>query len=107
MKFVALVPVPPGVVTAIVPLVAPEGTPAVIFIEWLTVKGATTPLIVTEDALRKVVPLMITVVPAGPEAGEKLVMVGGTRKMPALEAAPAGLVTLIGPVVAPGGTLTV
>ena len=55
----------------------------------------------------KVVPLMVTLVPASPEVGEKLVMVGGTRKVAALEAAPAALVTLILPVVAAEGTLTV
>ena len=55
----------------------------------------------------KVFPLMVTLVPARPEVGEKLVMVGGTRKVATLEAAPAALVTLILPVVAADGTLTV
>jgi len=52
-------------------------------------------------------PLIVTVVPAGPEAGVKLVICGGTRKVPTLEAAPAGLVTLILPVVALEGTVAV
>jgi len=60
VKFVALVAVPLGVVTAILPLVAPEGTPAVILVELLMVKFAATPLNVTEFVLRKVCPLMIT-----------------------------------------------
>jgi hypothetical protein len=108
VKFVALVAVPPpGVVTAILPLVAPEGTVAVILMELLMVKFAATPLNVTEFALRKVVPLMITWVPGDPEVGEKLVMVGGTTKVPTLAAVPAVLVTLILPVVAAEGTLTV
>ena len=44
MKFVALVAVPPGVVTAILPVVTPEGTVAVILVEELRVKVAATPL---------------------------------------------------------------
>ena len=107
MKLAALLVVPPGVVTEILPLVAPEGTVAVIFVEEFTLKVAATPLNVTEDALLKVAPLMTTLAPACPDVGEKLVMVGVTRKLAALVARPAGLVTLILPVVAPDGTLTV
>ena len=84
LKAVALVAVPPGVVTAILPLVAPEGTPAVIWVELLMVKFAATPLNVTDCALRRLVPLMVTRVPARPEVGEKLVMVGVTKKAPTL-----------------------
>ena len=51
MKFVALVAVPLGVVTAILPLVAPAGTPAVILVELLMVKFAATPLNVTDFAV--------------------------------------------------------
>src|SRR5262245_19376684 len=50
---------------------------------------------------------MVTSAPAPPEAGEKLVMVGRTTKVPPLQPAPAGLVTLILPVFAVEGTLTV
>src|SRR5262245_3002964 len=107
MKFVALVEVPPGVVTAIFPVLVSAGTVAVILMEELTVKIAATPLNVTDEALRKVFPLMTTLVPASPEVGEKLVMVGGTRKLAALKPAPAALVTLILPVVAAGGTVAV
>src|SRR5262249_30937908 len=107
VKFVALVAVPPGVATAILPVVAPAGTVAVILMELLTVKVAAAPLIVTDEALRKVFPLMITLAPARPEAGEKLLMVGGTWKLPALEPEPARLVTLILPVAAAEGTVAV
>jgi hypothetical protein len=51
--------------------------------------------------------LMITLVPASPEAGEKLVIWGGTKKVAVLVPRPAGLVTWILPVVAAEGTLTV
>src|SRR5262245_3526737 len=94
MKFVELVAVPPGVVTAILPVLVSAGTVAVILMGLLTVKVAAMPLNVTDEALRKVFPLMITLVPASPEVGEKLVMVGRTRKLLALQPAPARLVTL-------------
>src|SRR5256885_13275473 len=53
--------------------------------------------------------LLVTLVPTGPLAGVKLVMVGGliTVKLPALFAVPPEVVTLIGPLVAPAGTVAV
>jgi hypothetical protein len=107
VKSVELEVVPPGVVTAIFPVVAPEGTVAVILVVEFSVKVAVTPLKVTAEALLKVLPLMTTLVPTGPEPGEKLVMVGGTRNEAVLDAAPAALVTLILPVVAVEGTVAV
>ena len=55
----------------------------------------------------KLVPLMVTLVPTGPLAGVKLLIVGGliTVKLPALLVVPPGVVTLIVPVVAPVGTV--
>jgi hypothetical protein len=55
------------------------------------------------------VPLIVTLVPTGPLAGVKLETVGGlmTVKLLALLAVPAGLVTLIGPLAAPAGTVAV
>ena len=44
MKLVALLAVPSGVVTEILPVVAPEGTVAVILVEELRLKVAATPL---------------------------------------------------------------
>jgi hypothetical protein len=53
------------------------------------------------------VPLIVMVVPTGPLAGVKLVIVGGltTVKLLPLVAVPPGVVTLSGPVVAPAGTV--
>src|SRR5882672_1999574 len=107
VKLPALVAVPPGVVTLIVPVVAPAGTVAWIEVAELTVKLALAPLNATAVVPVKLVPLMVTLVPTGPLAGVKLVIVGGliTVKVPALVAVPPGVVTLIVPVVAPAGTV--
>jgi hypothetical protein len=111
----ALVAVPPGVVTEILPVVAPEGTTAVIFVAELTVNDvALTPLNFTDVVVNpvplKFVPLIVTVVPTGPLVGENEEIVGAgavvevTVKTEELVAVPSGVVTLIGPVVAPAGT---
>src|SRR6266478_49866 len=107
VKLPALVAVPPGVVTLIVPVVGPAGTVAWIEVAELTVKVALTPLNATAVVPVKLVPLMVTLVPTGPLAGVKPVMVGGliTVKLPGLVAVPPGVVTLIVPVVAPVGTV--
>src|SRR6266850_1379408 len=107
VKLPALVAVPPGVVTLIVPVVAPVGTVARIEVAELTVKVALAPLKATRVVPLKLVPLMVTLVPTGPLAGVKLVIVGGliTVKLPALVAVPPGVVTLIVPVVALVGTV--
>src|SRR3989442_471317 len=107
VKLPALLAVPPGVATLIGPLEAPAGTVAVIAVAELTVKLALTLLNSTAVAPLKLVPLMVTVVPAPPLVGEKLVIVGGgmTVKLLALLAVPPAVVTLIGPVEAPLGTV--
>ena len=64
------------------------------------------PLNVTAVTPMKLVPLMVTLAPTGPLVGAKLAIVGAladTVKLLALVAVPAGVVTLIGPVVAVGG----
>jgi len=74
----------------------------------VTVKAAVVPLNVTAVAPVKFVPLIVTLVPVGPLAGVKLVIVGAlavTVKLVALVAVPPGAVTLSGPVVAPAGTV--
>jgi len=74
----------------------------------VTVKAAVIPLNLTADAPVKFVPLIVTLVPVGPLAGVKLVIVGAlavTVKLVALVAVPPGAVTLSGPVVAPAGTV--
>jgi len=105
---VVLVPVPLGVVTASVPVVAPTGTVAVIFVAETTVNAvAGTPLKFTFVAPVNAKPLIVTKVPIGPLVGVKLVIFGVTTKEVALVTVPPGAVTTIGPVVAALGTLTV
>jgi hypothetical protein len=108
VKLLALVAVPPGVVTAIVPVVAPPGTVAVIRVVELTVNVvALVPLNLTDVAPPRFAPLITTLVPTGPLAGVKFVIVGATVKLLALVAVPPGVVTLIVPVVALFGTVAV
>ena len=110
VKFPELVPVPAGVVTEIFPVVAPEGTVAVIWVAEFTVKFvATVFLNFTVVAPVKFVPVIVTIVPAAPQDGVKPVTVGGvvTVKLLPLVAAPAAFVTVIGPLVAEVGTVAV
>jgi hypothetical protein len=70
------------------------------------------PLKVTAVVPLRFVPMMVTVVPVRPPPGLKELMVGElvavvTVKLPELVAVPEGVVTLIGPLVAPLGTVTV
>jgi hypothetical protein len=106
-----LVSVPPGVVTLIFPVVAPEGTFAVILLAELTVNVALVPLNFTKVAPVKFVPLIVTEVPTGPLFGLNPVIFGAgeevTVNVPALVSLPPGAVTLIFPVVAPEGTVAV
>src|SRR5439155_16121785 len=76
VKLLLLVAVPPGVVTLSGPLVAPLGTVAAIEVEEFTVKLLLVPLNVTAVAPVKAVPLIVTLLPTGPLAGVKLVIVG-------------------------------
>jgi hypothetical protein len=62
---------------------------------------ALTPLNQTEAPAVKFVPVIATVVPTGPFAGAKLVIVGAAMKLDELVAVPPGVVTLNGPVVTP------
>jgi hypothetical protein len=69
--------VPPAVTTLILPLVAPVGTVAVIWVDEFTVKlVAFVVLNRTAVAPVKFVPVMTTVVPTGPLVGLKDVTVG-------------------------------
>src|SRR2546427_10803030 len=99
-------PVPPAVVTLTGPVVAPAGTAVWTAVSDDTVKPALTPLNATAVVPMRFVPLMVTAVPTGPLAGERLAMVGGlsTVNVFALVAVPPGVVTLSGPVAAPAGT---
>src|SRR5439155_23354990 len=104
VKLLPLLAVPPSFPTRRSSDLAPDGTVAVIAVAEFTVKLALVPLNRTAVAPVKLVPLIVTLVPTGPLVGVKLVMVGGviTVKLLALLAVPPAVVTLIGPVVAPG-----
>jgi hypothetical protein len=110
VKFVPLIAIPWGVVTTMGPVVAPMGTVAMIFMP-LNLNIAMVPLKVTPVAVLRFVPLIVTEVLIPPLVGEKLVIVGGapatTVKFVALVAVPPIVVTPIGPVVAPDGTIAV
>ena len=80
VKLAALVPVPPGVVTVMEPVVAPAGTVAVICVPESTVKSAATPLNATPVAPAKPVPVSVTSVAIGPEAGANPLTVGATAE---------------------------
>jgi len=107
VKLLALLAVPPGVVTLIGPVVAPLGTVAAIEVDEFTVKLALVPLNRTVLAPVKFAPLMVTVVPTPPLAGEKLLIVGAgmTVKLLPLLAVPPAVVMLIDPLVAPAGAV--
>ena len=97
VKEVALVPVPPEVVTAIGPVVAPAGTVAVICTAEPTENvGAVTPLNLTAVAPVKPLPLIVTDVPGVPEVGVKPVTAGapqpGNLKWPIRVRQPLSLV---------------
>lgn len=102
-----LVPVPPVVLTLIGPVVALEGTVAVIWVGEFTTNVANTPLKETLLTPANPVPRITTDVPTGPFVGVNDVMAGATAKSFELVPVPAALVTLIRPVTAPVGTIAV
>ena len=106
VKVPELVPVPFGVVTVILPVVALFGTVAVICVLLTIVKAALFPLNFTALVIKKPEPLIVTEAPGEPLVGEKLVIFGAvTVNVALLVAVPAGFVTEILPVVAPAGTV--
>jgi len=112
VKFVALSAVPLGVVTCNGPVLAPTGTVAVIEVGELTVNTvAAVVLNMTPVVPQKFVPVMFTVEPTGPVAGENDVIVAAaaeaTTKLPALTVLPDGASTAMVPVDAPAGTVVV
>jgi hypothetical protein len=76
VKELELVVVPPAAVTLIGPFVAEAGTVATIDVVELPVKTALTPLMRTAVTPVRFNPLIVTLVPAGPLAGVKLVIAG-------------------------------
>jgi hypothetical protein len=77
VKSIALVALPPGVVTLSGPVVAPAGTVARMAVGEITAKLAATPLNCTAVAPVKFVPVIVTEVPTSALEGVKLVIVGG------------------------------
>ena len=107
VKLVVEEVVPAGFVTLMGPDVALLGTVARSWVSELTVKEvAGVPLKVTALVPVKLLPVRVTWVPTGPLEGVKETMIGGLRtvKLVAEEPEPSGVVTEIGPVVAPLGT---
>ncbi len=108
VKLLALVALPSSVVTVIGPEVAPAGTVVVTVPELLTVKVAAVPLNEMAVAPVKSVPLIVTTAPAALKIGAKEVMAGVTvKRVVVTSGPPPGVVTVIGPVVAPAGTVAV
>jgi len=107
VNLAALVPVPPAVVTDIVPVTAPVGTRASTTASLTTFKlVAATPPNVTDVALVKPCPLMATEVPTGPLVGVNDAIDGTTVKFVVLFAVPPAVVTpIFCPVRAPAGTV--
>jgi len=105
MKLVALETDPPFVVTAILPVVAPVGTVAVICMSESTVKVAEVPLKVTLLACVSPVPEIVTGVPTAPLGGVNEAIVGFTLKFCALVSVVVPVVTVTGPVRTPEGTV--
>ena len=88
VKFVALVAVgSPATSTVIGPVVAPDGTVAVICVPaGLTLDEAAMPLNLTAGVAPKLTPLMVTVSPTRPDDGVKDVMLGAVVAMGVIEA---------------------
>ena len=102
----ALVAVPSSVVTVMGPVVAPAGTVVVTVPELFTVNVATLPPNETAVAPVKFVPLIVTLVPTALLSGAKEVMAGVTVKRVVVFKGPLpGVVMVMGPVVAPAGTV--
>ena len=115
VKFVPLETAPPGVTTTIGPAlpIAPAGMlVTVICVEELTVKPnccTGMPLMSTALAPVKFVPLMTTLAPGAPLVGVRPAMVGAalavTVKLELLVTMLPAETTVIGPLVAPAGTM--
>ena len=94
VKLVVLVALPPFVVTAILPVVAPVGTVAVICVSEFTVNTAEVPLNFTFVICVRPAPVIVTGVPTGPLGGVNDVNVGLTLKVCELVSVVAAVTTL-------------
>src|ERR1700746_2933849 len=106
-KLTPLLATPPTVTTTF-PVVAPVGTDVAMLVALQLVTVAAVPLKVTvlvPCEAPKVVPVIVTAVPTGPEVGDRLVILGvdDTGKLTPLLATPPPVTTTF-PVVAPVGT---
>lgn len=107
MKVTPLLATPPTVTTTL-PVLAPVGTGTTMLVAFQLVGVAAVPLNVTvlvPCETPKFVPVIVTGVPAGPEVGLRLVILGGggiTVKLTPLLATPPTFTTTF-PVVAPVG----
>ena len=104
VKLAALVASRPAVVTVTGPVVAPMGAFVVTVPELLTVNVADLPSNETAVTPVKFVPLMVTARSKHTDAGAKEVMTGVTVKRVGVAIGPPGVVTVMGPVVAPAGS---
>ena len=107
VKLVGLFVIPPAVVMTIFPVFAPLGTVAVTVMSLTTVKLAALTPNVTFVVCVRLRPEIVTNVPTGPLVGVKLLIWGSSRNCLLLASVPPGVVTLMGPVVAPFGTFAV
>ena len=89
------------------PVVAPAGTVTVICVELLETMWAFTPLNLTVLTPVNAVPVITTLVPMGPLGGENDVITGFTLNAVLDTACPDAVVSVMGPEVAPEGTLAV
>jgi hypothetical protein len=107
VKESALVPVPAEVVTLMAALTAVVGTVILIEVGERSVNPAAIVPILTEVTAVKFVPVMVMLVPAWPLAGVKPDTVGDTANEVELVRVVLGVLTVIVPVTAPTGTITV
>ena len=101
VKLVAVIAVPPGVVTEIFAVTAPVGTVVVTCVSEFTVNVAATVPNFTALACERLVPVITTEVPTEPLVGENFLMVGVTLNFCGVTKFPAGITTVTLPVVAP------
>src|SRR5579863_1699985 len=108
VNFAELLPVPPGVITEIFPVLAPVGTLAINCLSDFTMKVfCVTPPKVTLVVCVRLSPLIVTGVPTVPLGGVKPDTCGVTSNVCRLVNVPPGVVTPTNPVVAPSGTVAV
>jgi hypothetical protein len=85
VKFTSLLATPPTFTTTF-PVVAPAGTDVAMLVEVQLVVVAGVPLNVTVPEDPKLLPVIVTAVPTGPEVGDRLVICGDTVEVPPLNA---------------------